>query len=349
LAIGTDPAPVCTDTDGFVRQFQGPDGIQTLWVDFGGTRRFLKGREVGTSSDAALTTAAGLDSASANLVNTSSSTRAALDGRYAGTAAANVFTATQTVPSLELQYSTTTPTLITGTQATGGATRVSVQPLNISSSTAPAQIELVPGALNDSSTSIASQLLLMNKTGNNYERFTLTCQGNQFLIESTYNGTGTARDILFQSGGSVSNSIAGQTSLVVYADASVDLQGGSYVAFGKTWGTNRTRVADPGNSGDSRLVLDTRTKTPADNAADSSSMEFRRGGTVKWHVGLNYAGANADNFDFYSQQGAGLALTLGGGATAKIGFLGKAPAARAATPVTLADVIAVLQTFGLVT
>jgi hypothetical protein len=82
MAIGTDPAPVCTDTDGFVRPFQGPDGIQTLWVDFGGTRRFLKGREVGTSSDAALTTAAGLDSASANLVSTSSSTRTAIDARY---------------------------------------------------------------------------------------------------------------------------------------------------------------------------------------------------------------------------------------------------------------------------
>jgi hypothetical protein len=37
-----------------VRPFQGPDGIQTLWVDFGGTRRLLKGREVGTASDVGL-------------------------------------------------------------------------------------------------------------------------------------------------------------------------------------------------------------------------------------------------------------------------------------------------------
>jgi hypothetical protein len=83
LATGTDPAPVCTDSDGFVRSFQGPDGIQGLWVDFGGTRRFLKGREVGTSSDAALITSAGLDSASANLVTTpGTATRAAIDARW---------------------------------------------------------------------------------------------------------------------------------------------------------------------------------------------------------------------------------------------------------------------------
>lgn len=48
VATGTDPTPITTDADGYVRPFQGPDGVEGGWVDFGGGRRYLKGREVGT-------------------------------------------------------------------------------------------------------------------------------------------------------------------------------------------------------------------------------------------------------------------------------------------------------------
>jgi hypothetical protein len=267
----------------------------------------------------------------------------------AHTGAANQFTQPQTVPTLQLGADNTNPVILTSSLGTSNSSRVSIQPKNAATSTAPAQLELIPGTLNDSSNSIPSQILLFNKVGDNYERFTFTCVDNEFLIESTFNGTGVARNIIFEMGGSVSNNIAGQPAITMYSDASVDLEGGSFVADGKTWGVNRTRVADHHDSGDSRLVIDTRTKTPADNAADSASIQFMRGGTAKWHVGLNYAGRNQDDFDFVNAlAGVVPALSLGSGATPRVGFLGKAPIARAATPVTLADVITVLQNFGLV-
>ena len=212
--------------------------------------------------------------------------------------------------------------------------RLSIQPVNAPTSAAAVSLELVPGTLHNPATGTPSQLLFYNQVGTDYERFTLTCHANQYLVESTYNGAGAARDILFQVGGSISNAVAGQNALVLYADASVDLQGGTYTQDGKSWGATKTRVADPHNTGDSRLIIDTRTGTPADNVADTSSVDFRRGGSSKWHAGLNFAGSNTDSFDFYSQQGAGTVLALAGGATAKVGFLGAAPVARAAAITT---------------
>lgn len=40
LPIGTGPAPVQTDANGFIYDFQGPAGITILWVDFGAGQRF---------------------------------------------------------------------------------------------------------------------------------------------------------------------------------------------------------------------------------------------------------------------------------------------------------------------
>lgn len=62
LPIGTDPAPVQTDGNGFIYSFQGPAGVTILWVDFGGAQRFpLIARELvdilagdGTVLDSAL-------------------------------------------------------------------------------------------------------------------------------------------------------------------------------------------------------------------------------------------------------------------------------------------------------
>ncbi|MGZ4587271.1 MAG: hypothetical protein ACXVX9_05670 [Mycobacteriaceae bacterium] len=88
LPIGTDPAPVCTDSDGFVRPFQGPDGIQTLWVDFGGTRRLLKGREVGTSVDVGLD--GRYETGSTTILYVSTTGNDANNGKTWGTAKATI-------------------------------------------------------------------------------------------------------------------------------------------------------------------------------------------------------------------------------------------------------------------
>lgn len=47
LALGTDPAPIQTDANGFLYAFQGPFGVPTAWAEFGGGERVLLiGREL---------------------------------------------------------------------------------------------------------------------------------------------------------------------------------------------------------------------------------------------------------------------------------------------------------------
>jgi hypothetical protein len=230
------------------------------------------------------------DAGVAGYVNDSaSSTRAALASSLSGGVTATVRFGTDPQAML-----------ITDTLGTSGR-RLSIEPINQGTSTSTAQLQLVPGAANVSSSSIPSQIQLMNKTGDNYERFSFSCVNDQYVIDSTYNGTGLARGIVIQMGGSVSNAISGQNAALFYSDASVDLNGSSYVAFGKTWGATRTRIADQNNTGDSRLVIATRTTTPTNNVADSCSIELTRGGTAKWNVGLNFSGQNVDSLDFYNR------------------------------------------------
>lgn len=147
-----------------------------------------------------------------------------------------------------------------------------------------------------------SQILLYGKSGNDYNRIGFSnTSGLEFIIDSTYNGAGVARPIIFIMGGSVSNAIDGEIALRLYNDASVDLNGSNFTRQGKTWGSGRTRIADNRDSGDVRLIFDTRTRTPADNAADTAGIEFMRGGVRKWQVGLNQNGDNADSFDFFAR------------------------------------------------
>lgn len=170
-----------------------------------------------------------------------------------------------------------------------------------------ANLMLVPEA-----TGNQSQILLYGKSGDDYNRIGLNnTTGNEFVIDSTYNGVGVARPIIFQMGGSVSNAIDGEVAIWLRSDASIDLNGAEYSRQGKTWGTLRTRIADRQNSGDSRLIIDTRTGTPADNVADSSSIELRRGGADKWNVGLNFTGGGVDALDFTDRtNGSRLAMQL---------------------------------------
>jgi hypothetical protein len=73
--------------------------------------------------------------------------------------------------------------------------RVSIQPHDQGTSTKSSQLELVPGASVDPANNITTQILLMNKTGANYERFVFSCFNNEFSITSSKAGTGIARVI----------------------------------------------------------------------------------------------------------------------------------------------------------
>lgn len=173
-----------------------------------------------------------------------------------------------------------------------------------------AEVQLLPSDNTVFASGIASGLMLFGKTGTDYERFTLSAYGNTFIVDSTYNGAGASREIIFKSGGSVSNSITGRNSIHIYGDASLDLTGsGQFSAQGKTWYATGVRVADPENIGNSRLILDTRTGTPASNTADYNYVDFRRGGSSKWQLGLNLDGSNSDKFNLYLN-GVGQAITI---------------------------------------
>lgn len=220
---------------------------------------------------------------------------------------------------------------------------------------------------------LKTQILLYgaNDVGNvNYDRFGISALAtNSLVIDSTYGGSGVARDITFQMGGSAAaaattvasgsngatlpqgtinvastagflnagtlqigaNQVAytgktgttftgctggtgtlstsqavyglvhGQNAVVIYADASVDLNGGTKTIDGKTFGSTRARVADPMDTGATQLIIDTRTLTGTNNATDSAVISYGRGGASKWSAGLNYAGSNSDSFDFYDR------------------------------------------------
>jgi hypothetical protein len=176
-----------------------------------------------------------------------------------------------------------------------------------SAGTGSAEVQLVPGNTKPNGR-LNSQIQWFGVSGDNYERFCVTAVGNIYVIDTTARGTGAVRNISFQAQGTSAGT--NQNALTIYGDTSVDLNGAAYKAGGVAFGATRTRIADWTNTGDSRLVLDTRTGTPSDDVADSSSLEFRRGGKVKWETGLNVSGANRDTMDFrVAGQGNALSLT----------------------------------------
>lgn len=85
--------------------------------------------------------------------------------------------------------------VIFDTAGTNGR-RLSIQPANQANSTASAQLEIIPGA-NVSPTEVTSQILLLHKTGANYERFVISCFNNEYQFHSSRNGTGQARPTFF--------------------------------------------------------------------------------------------------------------------------------------------------------
>jgi hypothetical protein len=218
------------------------------------------------------------------------------------------------VPSLGLSGGSGGQTLLQGATGVNGQ-RLSWQ---AQTATGSAEMQLVPGA---SCSGLCSQIQFFNKTGANYERFDITAVNNQFIMDSTYMGTGTSRNIYFQMGGTVGNGvlyptgteIPGQNSFESVSDASIFLNGAAFTAYGKSWGANRTTIADWPDTGDSRLIIDTRTGTPSSVATDDSAVEYRRGGTRKWLVGLNPSGDNSDSYDWVNAaSGAVLRFTQAG-------------------------------------
>ncbi len=174
-----------------------------------------------------------------------------------------------------------------------------------------AEVQLLPantapnGLLN-------AQIQWIGVAGTNLERLAITAVSNSYVIDTTSNGTGVPRTIFFQAQGT-SGSVANQNALAIYGDASVDLNGAAFTdGNGVSFGSTRTRIADWTNTGQSYLIFDTRTGTPANNTADATGMRFRRGGAEKWLVGLNVAGDNSDSFGFRFGGSTRLKLTQAG-------------------------------------
>ena len=70
-----------------------------------------------------------------------------------------------------------------------------------------------------------------------------------------------------------------------------------------TYGVNRTRFTDPGNTGLTNPYLDTRTQSPSSVTSDRSYLIYARGGSAKWRAGLNCSAANVDSFDITDGSG----------------------------------------------
>lgn len=74
--------------------------------------------------------------------------------------------------------------------------RLSIQPVDAGTSTASAQLEIVPGS-NVDPAEITSQILLYNKTGANHERFVISCYNGEYQFHASRLGTGVARPFYF--------------------------------------------------------------------------------------------------------------------------------------------------------
>lgn len=161
-----------------------------------------------------------------------------------------------------------------------------------------------PGSSATPASQVTNDLIMQHKTGTDLEQLRIRTTSNTYVVDSTYSNAGTARALYFKMGGRIDPSaLSGRDALTLYADASVDIHSSSYTADGKTWGATYARFTDPGDSGTTKVILDTRSTTPASNTADSCFHEYRRGGTAKWSVGLNITGSGTDSLDFYSSGG----------------------------------------------
>lgn len=198
--------------------------------------------------------------------------------------------------------------------------------LNIASGDAPApaatgsaELQLVP-ANTAPLASMRSQIQILGVAGTNLERLDISAVSNSYVIDTTANGAGVVRPIVFMAQ-SAPNAVAEQNAMVIQADGSVQLRGDFFTdANGVNFGANRTTIADFTNRGTSYLLFDTRTTTPANNAADVTGLRLRRGGAEKWVVGLNIDGANTDNFNVVAVGGGNQDITFQPAGTGLVNF-----------------------------
>jgi len=194
---------------------------------------------------------------------------------------------------------TTTPFTLQDAAGTTGR-RLSLE----ASSAGGAEFQMKPGSSATPSSQVTNDLIMQHKTGTDLEQFRIRTASNVYTFDSTYSNVGTPRPIAFTMGARIDPSaVAGVTAMTLYADASVDIHSSSYTANGKIWGATYARFVDTGDSGTTKVILDTRSTTPASNTADSCFHEYRRGGTAKWSVGLNVTATAVDSLDFYSSGG----------------------------------------------
>lgn len=104
---------------------------------------------------------------------------------------------------------TVKPILLQDTTGVNGR-RLSIEAV---SATASCEIQLLPGADIDGSTNLTSEIIWFNKIGANYERFTIATVNNQYVIDSTVQGTGTIRNIYFVMGTSNAITILSDTKV----------------------------------------------------------------------------------------------------------------------------------------
>jgi hypothetical protein len=121
----------------------------------------------------------------------------------------------------------TSAPVLTNSRGTRGG-RLQLQTSTNAGGTSSAELILIPDTNNNPATGIATELLMMNVSGTNYERAGLVWVGNTFGLFVNYNGAGLPRVFNLQMGGSVGLGIANQSAILVHGDASVDLLGSTY-------------------------------------------------------------------------------------------------------------------------
>lgn len=101
-----------------------------------------------------------------------------------------------TVKADAVQFGEDPQALIIADVAGTNGRRLSIQPVDQGNSTASAQVEIVPGA-NVDPAQVTAQILIYNKTGENFERFVTSAYAGEYQFHSSRRGTGKARPTFF--------------------------------------------------------------------------------------------------------------------------------------------------------
>ena len=96
---------------------------------------------------------------------------------------------------------------------------------------------------------------------------------------------------------------ADSTTITSPASVFTSAMVGQSIVDQRVYSSGYARIGDVMDSGQSRLIIDTCTKTPSKAAtSDKAVIQHSRGGVSKWRTGNNVAGANADSYDITNAQ-----------------------------------------------